>query len=379
MKRAEMTPLRALGVAATLLLVVGCGDGEGTADVVERDNENASDRVSERQALAAAWPYFAPAGDFLYEAPDDPSPGADGLWLGSEVTPDVCFADRNPAVSQNWRDVDQDWLAESCEFELAKAFAPLLHFWNPDPCPGGEPGWAVKYFNLSQTVRIAYMPAYYDDCGLPQLGFGGGHAGDTELIMVETIFNSATQHWEFNQMWLSAHEGTTMDRSAWVRPGEATFSTRRLGHPGVWVAYRKHANYKSAETCNKTAIGDSCGYVGDQLRVPVKLHRNVGSRHRYMMNCTMSENRFFMNGVVECFWTGRTEWRWFGYVRFPFSIFGGWHPDNDLFGDQPGPYGDKLMTEHFEKRCGTGLYQPGPVYCTVTPPDWGPGPNPPGQ
>jgi hypothetical protein len=382
MTRARSRSIRALFVG-TLLLLVGCGDGERTAGGFERDNGSASSSLE-----ASSWPYFAPAGDYLYEAPDDPSPGADGLWLGRQVTPDVCFADRNPAVSQDWRDVDLDWIADYCELELAKAFAPLLHFWTGldgarEPCPGGEPAWAVKYFNLSQVVRIAYMPAYYDDCGRPQLGFGAGHAGDSELIMVEAIFNSATQHWEFNQMWLSAHDGELTDRSAWVRPDEARFSLRRLGHPGVWVSYRKHANYKSSETCNKTEYFDDLCVnpflVGDQVRFPVKPHRNVGSRHRYMMNCTMSEGgRFFMNGVSECFWTGRIVWKWMGWAYLPSKIFGGWHPSNDLFGDPPGPYGDKLMSEHFEKRCGTALYQPGPIYCTVFP-DWGPGPNPPGQ
>jgi hypothetical protein len=315
--------------------------------------------------------HLAPAGDFLYEVP-------------AHITPSYCFADLNATVSA-YRDTDKDWLADECELELARAFAPLMHFSMDEPCPDGEPAWAAKYFDASRFVRIVYLPAYYDDCGLPQFGKGGGHAGDSELIMVEVRFNASTARWEFNQMWLSAHYGTGIsDRSAWVRPDEARFSQRPLGHPSVWAAYRKHANYKSAETCNKPWQDwvERCDVGGAYaLRFPVQAWRNIGSRHYYLANCVASSGRFAGNGILECFWTARVWWRFvstlYGLAYLPKDIFGGWHPNNDVFGGGAAPYKNLLMSQFFEQRCGSELYQPGPILCTVVGLDPGPGPNPP--
>ena len=328
-------------------------------------------------SLPAPWPYFAPPGDFLYQASGDPRPDIPGIWLGSSVTPGVCFADRNPSVRDNL-DRDRDWLADSCEFELAQAFAPLMHY-RYDPCPGGEPAWAVKYFNRTQIVRIVYLPAYYDDCGLPQFGFGGGHAGDTELILVEVVFDYASQHWQFARMWLSAHAGTLNDRSSWVLPANTQFSLRQLGYPKVWAAVRKHANYESLDECSEGHLDDYCGNE-DRLRFPVRAHRNVGSRHLYLMDCVASEGRYAGNGIQECFWSGRPYTvpasSIFGFG--PVMIFGGWHPNNDVYGGGSSPYGqDRLNGPEFESRCDAiPPVTASDVLCTQGY-DWGPGPNPP--
>ena len=309
-------------------------------------------------------PYFAPAGDFLYVP----------HWT---VTPDKCYADRDPTVS-GYRDYDKDWLADDCEVELAKAFAPLLRF-AEDPCPGGEPAWAAKYFHVPKVVRIAYLPAYYDDCGLPQLGFGGGHAGDTEMIMVEIRYDHTAARWMYNTMWLSAHEGTGIsERSTWVPIGIAKFTKWNLGHPSVWVAWRKHANYESQEACEKTLIDvERCTWEGQpMLRFPVHAWRNLGSRHQYVVNCVYSSGRFAGNGVAECFWTGRLSWEFQNGMMVPTPIFGGWHPLNDLFGPQPAPYGNMLLTEFFEYRCGWSQTPDTRWYCSAFGLDYGPGPSP---
>jgi hypothetical protein len=315
------------------------------------------------------WPYFAPAGDFTYRPP-------------AHITPTYCFADLDPIVSA-YRDYDKDWLADECELELAKAFAPLLWFAHGEPCPGGEPAWAVKYFNIPKVVRIAYLPAYYDDCGRPEFAFwGAGHAGDTEFIMVETIFDASTG-WKVNQMWLSAHAGGGVeDRSAWVMPWEVRFELRGgvvNPHPSVWVSERKHANYRSKEVCRKPLIDfEECDYEGVRLRFPVQAWRNLGSRHQSIVDCVVSSGRFAGNGIRECFWSGRTVTKWILDRWVVMRIFGGWHPDNDLFGDQPAPYNDRLQSQYFERRCGRGLYQPEGLICLISS-EWdpGPGPNPP--
>jgi hypothetical protein len=316
------------------------------------------------------WPYFAPAGDFVYDVP-------------SRITPQYCFADLNPTVSA-YRDNDKDWLADECELELAKAFAPLLWFAVNEPCPGGEPAWAAKFFNVPRVVRIVYLPAYYEDCGRPQFGFGGGHAGDSELILVEAIFDAATARWKINQMYLSAHEGEGIgERSAWVMPSEVRREVRNgvlNPHPSVWVSERKHANYRSKEVCRKPLIDfEDCDYEGVQLRFPVQQWRNLGSRHSYMMDCVVSTGRYAHTSVRECFWSGRTVRIMISGFVFDVLIFGGWHPDGDLFGGQPGPYSKWLLSQFFEQRCGRGLYQEEQFGLCMVPLDPGPGPNPPGS
>jgi hypothetical protein len=371
----RLPAFRAVPLARILLVtaVVGCDahDALGPAPLPEEPVP---------PAVVAAeiplWPHFASFGDFMYEAANPPN-GDPGIWLGDFFTPDMCFADRHWSVSA-YRDADRDWLADDCELELARAFAPLMHFW-AEPCPGGEPVWAAKYFARTQHVRIAYMPAYYDDCGRPHIGFiGGGHAGDTELIVVEVRYNVIVRRWQYQRMWMSAHHGASTDGSEWAHAQETQFSLRYLGHPSVWVAVRKHANYKSIQVCQSSSALDTCQTTNETLRFPVHPGRNIGSRHVYLVDCVLSTGRFLGNGVRECFWTGRPDLRFNGYWWTYVPSFGGWHPSNDLFGDQPGPYGPKLVSRQFEQRC-TWFIENGPdfYYRCGSGDDWGPGPNPP--
>lgn len=71
---------------------------------------------------------------------DDPSPGANGVWLGDMSSARSCYADHNSFVN----DQDHDWLDDDCEFRLASAFAPALVMNPVDGCPLGEPYWAAK-------------------------------------------------------------------------------------------------------------------------------------------------------------------------------------------------------------------------------------------
>src|SRR3954464_2503725 len=140
------------------------------------------------------WRFFGSVNDpGEYEAPNDPSPGANGLWLGATVTPATCFNDQTRAIV----DADQDWLDDRCEEEIARGFAPRWGMSDADDCPGGEPAWAAKYFPNNQIVRVMFMPAYYRDCG------ADGHNGDSEYVIVDIRFNPTTQHWEFNREYLT--------------------------------------------------------------------------------------------------------------------------------------------------------------------------------
>jgi len=127
----------AISAAALVLLVACSGDLPNAPTpvaplLIPLPCDPMTDPMCEPQppTTPPPWMYFAPRGDFLYDVP-------------SYITPSHCYADLNPTVSA-YRDYDKDWLADECELELAKAFAPLLHFSNPDPCPGGAPAWAAR-------------------------------------------------------------------------------------------------------------------------------------------------------------------------------------------------------------------------------------------
>jgi len=312
-------------------------------------------------------------GDELYIVPGDPSPGSAGLWLGATVKPANCFAWLSASVVS---DGDQDWLADHCETEIAKGFAPTLRYSYIDNCAAAEPYWAARA-HTTGVVRVAYMFGYYSDCG-PYgsiFGIGSGHAGDSEMVTVEVHYNSSSQHWEFHRMWTSAHYeqavmGFSGDRSRWTAASGATFSKRALAHPSVWVAIKKHANYPSSEVCNQTWTGDVCeSAVVPPLRFPVLVTRNVGSMH-VPMPCVGSQARFAGNGRQECF---------FSEAR-PFH---GWWPNAEIVwegpaigGLQPGdiipkgvmPYREMLRGPMFDQRCSEPATLGDPIICV-----WGPG------
>jgi hypothetical protein len=61
----------------------------------------------------------------------------------------------------------------------------------------------VRYFDdglgygWGQFVRIAYLPAYYRDCGDSY-----AHDGDSEFIVLNVGYKSETRHWEMFKAYL---------------------------------------------------------------------------------------------------------------------------------------------------------------------------------
>jgi hypothetical protein len=358
-----------LAIAAAFVALSGCAEGptspvaplapappaaDGTLCPGEVDQ-----RCDPGGVTLAGWPFFGPVNDILYEARGDPSPGAPGLWLGANVTPTTCFNDHTRTIS----DIDKDWLDDNCELELARGFAPRWSMWRVDECPDGEPAWAAKYFPTPQVVRIAFMPAYYDDC------MGAGHAGDSEFVMEEVKFNAATQHWELREMFLSAHLeasflGFGTDRSTWVAAADAQYTTRYLAYPAISVSAGKHANYVNDSKCNNNYAGLLYAPGGDRcyssaltpFRFPIDPARNAGSRFVDRMGCVPSIKRYAGNGQTECF-----------YQQHPGHGFRGWQSS----GGGETSYYFLLNSGYFENRGGSFV---GTAY--IGGGDWGPGPAP---
>jgi hypothetical protein len=284
-----------------------------------------------------SWPFFNDGDSNIYEAPGDPSPGAAGVWLGSDVQPATCFEAGLGAVTAT--DLDGDGLSQHCEYSIARSFAPMLHYGTGESCPGGEPYWAAKRFP-SGIVRIAYMMAYYRDCGYNADAWASEHTGDSEFIMVQVKFNESTQHWEFDQMWLSAHyeatlAGQDVDYSSWVSAANTIFYDRYLAFPKVWAAEDKHANYRSVDVCRNVGAffwQDECGST-NIIRFPVKEARNTGSRYVDLVNCVRSEGKT-TSTRVEGFYTDCND------------AFRGWNEVN--YGTPPKTYRYMLFKSHFE-------------------------------
>lgn len=266
----------------------------------------------------------------------DPSPGADGIWIGWRGTD--CYLMYAGAAASTMIDQDHDGLRDECEHRLAVAFSPLLNMSAIDGCPAGEPYWAAKFIeNLSpyetgDMVKIAYMPAYHDDCG-----DDGGHNADSEFIQLTVAYNPSSQHWELVNSWLSAHSCNSLSAECVASTFAAGFSShsnwgpifefpsgRPKSFPRVYVSRGKHANYRSREACSGGgAFGqDDCAVDTDMGRFRVWQDRNVGSARFPLRDCVTSTSSLPQRTGTECFWSGTffAGWRPWSYGVTPYSV-----------------------------------------------------------
>lgn len=231
-------------------------------------------------------------------------------------------------------DRDADGLSDGCELELARAFAPVLVVraagCNLDesvlPARLGG-GYLHAVQRAGASVRVAYLPAYFRDCGwrgakcwLPRVDCSP-HDGDSELIVVEASLDTTTGAWHPRAVFLSAHcftgsaqgcrwyVGEELERFAWE--GAA---------PVVWVAEGRHANYPDRRACDRGHYGlDTCDRHDARVRFPVASERNIGSasRPRHPAGCIPRralESAMVDPSAEECVWR-------------PGARFRGWQPD----------------------------------------------------
>lgn len=97
----------------------------------------------------------------------DPYPTANGLFLGSGVTPTVCFGDEHT-------DLDADILSDFCEKNLAQAFAPELYYHFYDEV-GREPYWLAEPRPFGTVRRISTMDPVGRSVSGPQARSGVGY------------------------------------------------------------------------------------------------------------------------------------------------------------------------------------------------------------
>lgn len=240
-----------------------------------------------------------------------------GVRIGSTI--DLCTA---AAV-----DRDLDGIDDTCELELARAFAPLLVVdrddcsWSGIRLAGGY-FFAVQRGSTRDAVRIAYLPAYFRDCGWTGIACAArgpscsAHPGDSELIAVDA--RSIDGHrWRLEALFLSAHcLGRSAGRCRWYVGDELAYFTWTdvtRGAPRVWVAKGKHANYPSARECDSGHwYYDSCDGHDAGYTFPIlSSQQNIGSRLHPLPDgaagCVTADRLPLPdhrgdNGTTECFW-----------------------------------------------------------------------------
>lgn len=186
-------------------------------------------------------------------------------------------------------DSDGDRLTDSCELDLLKRFAPALVA-SPSACNwdaeagrlGG--GYLVGAEPVPGGVRLAYLPAYFEDCGwsgakcLVRLRGGcDPHAGDSEAVFIDVAWDAAHERWMPSRVFLSAHcFGGSDGRCRWFEPGELKWFGSTVV---IWVAEGKNGNYPSRASCDSGHWGfDTCDRNDRTFRFPVQSPRqDIGS------------------------------------------------------------------------------------------------------
>ena len=252
----------------------------------------------------------------------DPTPAAPGYFLGVGLTPETCQADTTRPG-----DADLDGLVDSCEQELAQAFAPEFSYWSGDEV-GREPYWVARWLD-SATVRVMYLMAYYVDLG--HRIFGYNHYGDAEKVFLDVRYNPATSHWVLHWVLVTAHSSMIDAVGEGVRPPDTyrspvdgrlrslTYAGTVGGHVRVWVAQRSHGSYLAPDECENGAVlrTDTCASHDALTRDLPRADRNLGSRAHPFHDCVATSNPrhpYYGAGRLECFWTDRPFRGWYPEV-----------------------------------------------------------------
>ena len=218
-------------------------------------------------------------------------------------------------------DADRDGLSQECERVLAAQFAPTLmvssEACNWDSALGSLTGGYLFGAEPrdNDVVRLAYLPAYFQDCGwrgakcwLRWRGGCDAHAGDSEIILVDVT--RVDDGWKALRVFLSAHcFGGSDGRCRWFEAEALEW----VGHsPVVWVAEGKNANYVSREACDSGHwFYDTCDRNRTTMRFPVAEARNIGSdavrfpggtRSAGCVSSTELAQPPSSQGSVECIW-----------------------------------------------------------------------------
>jgi hypothetical protein len=229
-------------------------------------------------------------------------------------------------------DADGDGLSDACELVLLERFAPTLVVsaracnWDAKAGRLGG-GYFVAAEPIAGGVRLAYLPAYFLDCGWSGakclLRLRGGcnpHAGDSEVIFIDLLGSPSHGEWKAHRVFLSAHcFGHSDGRCRWFDVGEFEWTGESAR---VWVAEGKNANYPSKSACDSGHWNfDTCDRNGHEVRFPVELpSQNIGSASHPFPDRSRGSDCVEASEIVgapqmggtECVWTDSAFRGWAG-------------------------------------------------------------------
>jgi hypothetical protein len=309
-------PNFALPIAGAIALIIATGCSEPTS------NEPASNEI-EAPSLAKE---ITPLCQLGCTDPD-PNPSAPGVFLGEEISLDLC-------VSGSHTDADGDSLSDFCEKNLAARFAPEMNYYQYDDVRR-EPRWAARYLSggTGPRVRIVYLFSYYRDlgshtfaCSVPGPHYAClPHNGDSELVALDVFYNQSTQHWVLGEAIYSQHTSLKSYPKTFKGYPSMEYPAHPGSYPRVYIAEGKHANYDTRQHCNEGGVAgqDTCTRVNTAVRITAPVSQNLGSRGVRWIDCVYSQNPNYEyynhpNKRTECYWTTK---RFRGWV--PNTIGGG--------------------------------------------------------
>jgi hypothetical protein len=226
------------------------------------------------------------------------------------------------------RDTDRDGLPDICEARVARVFAPILVArgggcnWNADARMLAG-GYFFAVAPVQKTIRVAYLPAYFRDCGwegvkcwLPTVDCAP-HAGDSEFIVIELQPEATSLPlWSVAAVFLSAHcFGDHGEHCRWYRDRELRAFDWSDTAPVIWVAEGRHANFPSRTSCDRGLhFLDTCDAHDARFRFPIADARNIGSRaHPPRPGGCVTGAELRAPGAasetIECFWRFDTPFR----------------------------------------------------------------------
>jgi hypothetical protein len=246
-------------------------------------------------------------------------------------------------------DTDSDSISDECEFSLARTFAPVLVVrsggcnWNATLEPGMlDGGYFFAVQAADSAVRIAYLPAYFRDCGwrgvkcwLPRVNCAS-HSGDSEFMVVE-VRRASGKHWRPTRLFLSAHcFGRSQESCRWYAEGALADFEWSGAAPVIWVAEGRNANYPSQQACDRGHYSlDTCDHNDTRYTFPVRPDRNIGSRSKPLGTdgCVFGRDlgtRAVAPNVTECFWRSGISFR--GWQSTGTGATGYWRYLGDIAG-----------------------------------------------
>jgi hypothetical protein len=199
---------------------------------------------------------------------------------------------------------------------------------------GGGYFFAVK--PVDSMIRIAYLPAYFRDCGwsgskcwLPWVDCAP-HNGDSEFMVIDVRFGAGSAP-IVQAVFLSAHcFGRSSSGCRWYRGRELQQFEWSGTAPVIWVAEGRQANYPTRRSCDQGHLGiDSCDRNDVRYTFPVAADRNLGSRESptHAEGCVSGKDLHSPAAAAEtkeCFWMVGAQFRGWqtsgrgvtGYVRY---------------------------------------------------------------